>query len=391
VRTRGALLALQVALSLTLLVVTGLLAASFMRLMTVDRGFSADRVLLVPVSMPANRYATDPVRVAAYDRLLAAVHLLPGVASATVISVNPLSGSGQVNGIAPEGSALPRSEHPNANFRFVGPEFFRTMGIAVLRGRAFTDAERPPSHSMPALISDRTAQRLWPNQDAIGRRFSRGIPGEDGFEVVGIVADAKITSLERTPPLMVYLPYWWRSRATTTLLVKTAADPSALLPAVRRVVREIDPDIAIGNARPLERLVETSVAARRYQTQLFVAFGIVALFIATLGVYAVTSYGVSRRRREMNIRVALGARRQQVMAMVMTQGMAPIAAGVGVGTAAALAIGGVVASLLFDVRPRDPVVIAGVVAVVAGAAVLACFVAARQGLVIDPASALREE
>ena len=160
---------------------------------------------------------------------------------------------------------------------------------------------------------------------------------------------------------------------------------------MRRVVQQIDPEIAIGDARPLERLVESSVAARRYQMQLFVAFGVVALFIATLGVYAVTSYGVSQRRREMNIRVALGARARQVTTMVMAQGMAPIAVGVVAGLGGSIALGGVVASLLFDVKPRDPAVIGGVTCVVAIAGALASFVAARQGLVIDPAAALREE
>jgi putative ABC transport system permease protein len=248
-RTRGTLLAVQVALSLTLLAVTGLLGASFVRLMNVDRGFIVDQVLLVPVSLPANRYDGEPVRQAAFDRLLDAVRPLPGVSSATVISVAPLTGSGTVNGIAPEGSTLPRSAQPNANFRFVGTEFFRTLGIAVLRGRVFTEADRLPGRTMPALISAPTAERLWPGQDAVGKRFSRSIPGEDGFEVVGVVTDAKLTSLERTPPLMVYLPYWWRARTSMSLLIKTATDPSALMPSVRRVVRAIDPDIAIGDAR----------------------------------------------------------------------------------------------------------------------------------------------
>ena len=391
VRARGALLALQVAMSVTLLAVTGLLVASFVRLMRVDRGFAAERVLLVPVSLSQSHYATELARTAVYDRLFAAVRALPGVATASPISVSPLAGSGQVNVIAPEGSTRPRSENPTANFRFVGPEFFRTTGIAVLCGRSFTDAERPPGHSMPAVVSDRTAMRLWPGQDALGKRFSRGIPSEDGFEVVGIVADAKITSLERTPPLMVYLPYWWRARATTSLLVKAAGDPTSVMPSVRRAVREIDPDIAIGSPRPLDALVDASVAGRRYQMQLFVAFGMVALFIATLGVYAVTSYGVFQRRREMNIRVALGARTRQVMAIVMTQGVAPIAAGLAAGTGAAFAVGGLVASLLFDVRPRDPMIVGAIVAVVATTGILACFVAARRGLVIDPASALRDE
>src|SRR5207244_267857 len=186
-RTRGSLLALQVALSLMLLVVTGLLGASLARPVAVERGFVAGQALLVP----------------------------------------------------------------------------RSLGVGVLRGRAFTEADRGPGHTMPALVSEPTAKRLWPDQDPLGKKFSRAIPGEAGFEVVGIVADAKLTSLERTPPLMVYLPYWWRTRQSTSLVIKAAADPSALMPPVRRAVRAIDPEIAIGNARPLEPLVDASVAARR--------------------------------------------------------------------------------------------------------------------------------
>ena len=388
---RSALLALQVALSLTLLTVTALLGVSFARLMQIDRGFSAERVLLVPVSLSQSRYSTEPALIEVYDRLLAAVLPLPGVTAISPLSVAPLSGSAQVNGIDVEGSARPRSEYAEANFRFVGPEFFRTMGIAVLSGRPFTDAERPPRHSMPAVISNRTAARLWPGQEAVGKRFGRGLPGEEGFEVVGIAADAKLTSLERTPPLMVYLPYWWHARSTTSLLVRTAIDPASAMPSIRRAIHRIDPDIAIGNARPLEDVVDASVSARRYQLQLFVAFGVVALFIATLGVYSVTSYSVSQRRREMNIRVALGARPRQVLAMVLGKGLASISVGIVAGTAGALAIGALVASLMFDVQPRDPQVIGGVIAVVSAAGILACVVAARRGLLLDPATALRDE
>jgi predicted permease len=390
-RTRGALLALQVALSLTLLVVTALLGASFRRLLTIDRGFVSDRVLIVPISMPASRYATNEARLAVYDRLLASIAPLPGVQSATTVSSTPLSGASQVNGIAPEGSTTPRGELPPANFRYVAPDFFRTLGIRIVRGRAFREGEGRRTGTMPALISASTAQRLWPGEDAIGKRFSRGIPDEAGFEVVGIVADARITSLHEAPPLMVYLPYWWRSRPTTTVAIKSAADPAALTSSVRRVVRDLDPDIAVGDARTLDGVVDASVAGRRYQMQLFVAFGAVALFIAALGVYAVTSYGVSRRRREMNIRVALGAARSQVVAMILRQGTTPIAIGVVVGIGGSLAVGRVVASLLFGVDARDPLVIGAVVLTVAMVGVATCALAARQGLRIDPASALREE
>jgi len=390
-RTRGVLLALQVALSLTLLAVTGLLAASFVQLMHVDRGFAAERVLVVPIAMPANRYSADAARLAAYDRMLDALRALPAVQRASTTSAVPLSGSTQVNTIAPDGSTLPRSEQPSANFRFVAPDFFRALGIAILRGRPFADNEGRGNGTMPALVSDRTASRLWPGEDPIGKRFSRALPGEAGFQVVGVVADAKITALDRTQPLMVYLPYWWRTRPSLSLVIKTATDPAAVMAAVRSAVRAIDPDIAIGDARPLEQIVDAAVAGRRYQMRLFVVFGGVALFIAALGVYAVTSYGVSRRRREMNIRVALGAQRAQVLGLILRDGATPIAAGVAAGTMGALAVGGVVASLLFDVRAHDPLVIGGVVSLVAAVGIATCGLAARQGLRIDPAQALREE
>jgi putative ABC transport system permease protein len=389
VRTRSVLLALQVALSLTLLVATALLVTSFARLVTVDRGFAAEQVLVVPVSLPSLRYETDATRQAAYDRMIADLGALPGVVSATALSVAPLTGSAQVNPIAPEGSTRPRSEQPSANFRFVGTDFFRTLGIGILRGRAFAEADR--GHMMPAVISQSAARSLFPDRDALGRHFSRGIPGEDGFEVVGIVADIRLTSLDRTPPLMVYLPYWWRSRASLTLLVRSATQPEGLMTGIRRAVRDVDADIAIGDAKPLDRVVTASVAGRRYQMELFVAFGAVALFIATLGVYAVTSYGVARRRREMNIRVALGARRGQVLGLVVRQGVVPMAVGLAAGTAGAFAIGSVVGRMLFGVRPHDPRVISAAVALVASTGIATCLFAAMRGLRLDPTSALREE
>jgi len=390
-RGRAALLTLQVALSVTLLVVTALLVISFVRVLGVDRGFVADHVLTVDVALPAERYAEEPVRLAAYDRLIAAVRALPGVQGVTTTSMLPLAGRGQSNFIVPQGNTQPRFEQPSANFRFVAPEFFSTLGIVVQRGRSFTEGERDPRRPTPVVISAPTAARLWPGQDALGKRFSRGLEGEQGFEVVGVAADARVTSIERMPPLMVYVPYWWRSRASMTLLIKAAGDPAPLQASVRRSLREIDPDIAIGQSRPLEQLVDASVAARRYQMRLFVVFGGVALFIATVGVYAVTAFGVSRRRREMNIRVALGAQTSQVQRMIVGQGLSPVLAGVVAGIAGALGASRLIASLLFDVRAEDPLVIAGVAALVSGVGLMASTLAARQGMSIDPAAALRDE
>jgi putative ABC transport system permease protein len=389
-RSHAALLGLQVALSVTLLVVTTLLGTSLLRVLSVDRGFTSAQVLAVDLALPGTRYADEPVRQAAYDRLIAAVRAIPGVQSASTTSLLPLR-AGQSNFIVPQGSTLPIFDHPSANFRFVAPEFFRTLGVTILHGRSFADTERDPQRPAPALVSQPVAARLWPGEEPIGKRFSRGIPNEQGFEVVGVVTDARLTSLDRTPPLMVYLPYWWRSRPATSLLIKTAVDPSAIVASVRRAVSAVDPEIAVGQSRPLDDLVEAAVAGRRYQARLFVAFGLVALFIAMVGVYAVTSHAISRRRREMNIRVALGAPVSQVVGLILRQATRPVLAGLVVGTIGALALGSVVASLLFQVRARDPLIVGAVVFVVGSISIATSLVATRRRLAVDPASALREE
>jgi predicted lysophospholipase L1 biosynthesis ABC-type transport system permease subunit len=226
--------------------------------------------------------------------------------------------------------------------------------------------------------------------DPLGRLFSRGIDGEQGFEVVGIAADARTTSLERTPPLMVYVPLWWRSRPSTDLLIKSAYEPSELMPAVRRAIRSLDPEIALGEPVSVQQLIDRSTASRRYQMKLFVVFGSTALFIAVVGVYAVTAYGISGRRREMNIRSALGASRRQVVAMVVRRGIRTIGIGVAAGAAGAAAAGRVVAALLFEVRSGNPVVLAGVTTAVGAVALCACLFAALKTLAIDPSAALRD-
>ena len=389
--SHAALLALQVALSVTLLVVTALLGTSLLRVLKVERGFDPENVLAVDLALPAARYATESGRQAAYDRMLAAIAALPGVDRVATTSVLPLRGPAQSNFIAPEGNTTPIFSLPSANFRFVAPDFFKTLHLPVLQGRSFTATERDPQRPAPALISQPVAERLWPGQDPLGKRFSRGIPGEQGFEVVGVVADARLTSLDRTPPLMVYLPYWWRSRPAVSLLIKTTVESAAIVDSVRRAVSAIDPEIAVGRSRLVQDLVNTAVAGRRYQARLFVAFGLVALFIATVGVYAVTSQAVARRQREMNIRVALGAPVSQVVGLILQQATKPVVAGLVAGTGGALALGSVVAGFLFQVRARDPLIVAAVVAVVGTISLTTCLLATRRRLAVDPAAALKEE
>jgi ABC-type antimicrobial peptide transport system permease subunit len=205
------------------------------------------------------------------------------------------------------------------------------------------------------------------------------------------VADGRATALDAQPPLMVYVPYWFNNEGRSVLVVQVAGDAAAAVGEIRRAIRDVDAEIAIADAMTLAHVVDKALEGRRYQMWLFVAFGIVALVIATTGVYATTAYGVARRRREMNIRVALGARASQVFGLVVRQSATPLAAGLAGGCAGAAAIGTLVASLVFEGRARDPFVIAGIVLLVGVVGLTACATAAKQGLRINPASALRDD
>jgi putative ABC transport system permease protein len=390
-RARTALTAFQIATTIALLTVTTLLGVSLRRVLDIDYGFHAERVLSVPVALPAARYADDGQRIQIYDRILDAVKSLPGVRAVSSTSLLPMRGEGQVNFVVAAGTNVPRSQQPSANFRLVGPEYFSSLELPVQRGRAFTLADRGEGKPMPAVISQSMAERLWPNDDAVGQTFSRGIDGEAGFEVVGVTADARTTEVERRPPMMVYVPYWWRSRPALSLLVKTDTDPLAVAPGIRRVIDRLDSEIAVGQARPLQQLVDARLAGRRYQARLFVVFGLASLLIATLGVYAVTAYSVSLRRREMNIRVALGAATADVHRLLMTQLAKAVVPGVVFGAAGAMAAGGAAAGLLYEVSPREPLILTGVAASVALIAIVAAIRATRSSLSIDPIAALREE
>ena len=390
-RVRATLLGLQVALSVTLLVVTGLLVTSFVRLLRIDPGFSADGVVAVEVSPLAARYPDTPERAALYDRILERIHQLPGVTAAAWTSLLPLNGETWVDVISREGETRPNFQRPSANYRFIAPDYFRTLSMTILRGRSIAEGDRRAA-TIPVVISQRAATTVWPAQDAIGRTFLRADPNQaKRFEVVGIVADGRATALDRQSPLMVYVPYWFNNEGKSVLVLHVAGDAAAAIGEVRRAIKEVDPEIAIADAQPLAQVVGSALAGRRYQVWLFVAFGMVALVIATIGVYATTAYAVSRRRREMNIRVALGARASQVLALVVGQSAAALAAGLAAGCVGAVAIGTLVASLVFEGRARDPLVMAAVVAVVGTVGLLACATAAKRGLKINPAAALRDE
>ena len=389
-RTRSMLVLLQIGIAVALLVVTSLLTLSLVRVLRSDLGFRPGRTLAVDVVLPLNRYSKPTQRAQVANRLLVEIRAIPGVTVAAWAHMLPLEGQATVNFVAAEGDPRPFTQQPPANYRYVSAAYFKTLSIPFRRGGTFGDTDQDQA-TIPAVVSQRTASQIWPNADPIGRRFRWTLdPSEKPVEVVGVVADTR-TDIDGEPPLMVYMPYWYRPRPSTSLVVHTAGDPVAAAGAVRQVIHRVDPEIAIASVRPMEQIVDNALASRRYQTWLFLAFGAMALALATVGVYGVTAYGVSRRRREMNIRVALGASARQVFRLVLRQTMAAIAGGVALGVAAALAMSTIVAGLLYGVSARDLRIISAVAALVGAVGISAAIAAAKQGLALDPASALRDE
>ena len=390
VRIRSLLLATQVALSVMLLVVSGLFVSSLTRLLRVDTGFASEGTVTIEIAPGSTTYPDTPERAALYDRIFERVRALPGVTAAAWTSSLPLTGETWVDAILRPDRTVSADAPPSANYRFVGPEYFRAIGMAILQGRSIEPQDRTAAIT-PAVINSRAARTIWPGEPAIGREFTRANTSQT-FRVVGIVSDARVTALETEPPLMVYVPYWFNNEGKSVLVVRAQGDAMTLIPAIRGVVREVDPDVAVAKAGPLTQLIDAAVEGRRYQASLFTAFAAAALLIAIVGVYATSAYGVSRRRRELNIRVALGAQASQVFSMVLRQSVTPVAVGLAGGLAGALALGGVVASLLYEVRARDPRVLAVVLAAVAAAGILSAAAATVTGLRgIEPAAALRDE
>jgi putative ABC transport system permease protein len=385
VRLRDLLVGVEAALSAVLLVAAGLLIGSFVRLMHVDKGFNIQHVLVAKISLPSATYADNARKVAAYDRLLEKTRALPGVLSASLVSTIPLQGQRWIDLVGTENDTRPDFERPSVNTRFISPDYFKTLHIPLREGRTFDDSQR---HRLVAIISQATAQRLWPGQLALGRRMKHN---DEVVEVVGVTADIRSTDLDKEPVLMLYIPYWQRPRLSSALLVRTAMDPRGLAAGVRGVIRQVDPDVPVPEMQTMQQVMAESVAQRRFQMTLVILFAAAALVLAGLGIYGVVSYSVTRRRTEMGIRMALGARAAGLQRLVLWHALRPVLAGLAAGIAGALAAGRVLSALLFQVSPRDPLTIAAVAGVLLIVAAAAALLPARRLTRVDPMSALRFE
>jgi predicted permease len=381
---RRILIGAEVAVSAMCLVVGGLLLSSFVRLIHVDKGFQADRAMVVNLSLPSVRYPDSRSHAQFVRTLIDRVEALPGMVAAGVSNRGPLGGEGSNLDVDIEGSD-PHAVKPIADYRCVTPDFFRAIGIPLISGRLMQESDR--DHPV-AVISSEAARRLWPGRNPIGQRFRLG--GDFYIEIVGVVGDMR-TSLQKNPVMTVYLPYWQRDRSNFTLHMRTAAEPMSIANAVRAQIRALDPELVVPQFRTLDEIVDASVAERRFQLALVLSFALAALLLAAIGVYGVVSHSVAQRTGEIGVRVALGATRADVWLLVARHGLTPVIGGLIAGLAGAIAAARLVSGFLFGVAPFDPVTFTGVGAVLIATAAAACVLPALRALRVDPLIALRYE
>jgi len=400
-RLGGALVVAEVALSLVLLAGAGLLLKSFRQLMEVDPGFDARNVLLLRLRLPDAKYREAAQSTGFLKEASRRIAALPGVTDVSVATGFPL-GRGASNGYWMDGEPEPRKpgDWSVALAQSVSESFHRALGITLLTGRHFTEgdtADAPPV----ALVDDRFVRRHFPNDsinEALGKRLRFGGAGEVWREIVGVVRHVRHNGLDVEGLPQIYSP-WLQMRPDSLaemarvmdMVVKTSAEPMSLIAPIKREVQALDKDQPLGNVRTLEALVAQRMAPRRFNLMLLGLFALIALLLGAIGLYGVMSYAVTQRTRELGIRLALGARKSDVLRLVIRQGMILSSIGIAIGLAAALALTRLMRSLLYEVSPTDPLTFAGIALLLSLVALVACWIPASRATKLDPLTALRHE
>jgi putative ABC transport system permease protein len=395
-RIRTTLVVAEVALAVTLLAGAGLLIRSFSRLASIDPGFQIQQALTFEVSLAGNRYSeNDEAQIAFFDQLLPQLKALPGVQGAGAVLSLPLSGSSLVLTFEVAGRPpVPPAQQPAMQVRIATPTYFQTIGIPLKKGRFFSDEDRANTPPV-ALITESAARQYFPGEDPIGKRITLGWGrgGTDrraGGEVVGIIGDVKDAGLDEPDPPQIYLPYRQWPVGRMSVVLDTAVPPRTVAEAVRRQVYSIDANLPVANVLTLEELVARSISQPRFYMTLLAVFAAVALALAAIGIFGVLSYAVAQRTREIGIRMALGARRVTLLGLVVREAIVMASGGVVLGMAAAFILSEwLVAQLLFETSPHDPLTFALVAAVLSAVSLAAAYVPARRATRVDPIVALR--
>jgi putative ABC transport system permease protein len=391
-RMRNSLVVLEVALALVLLVGAGLLIRSFARLQRVDPGFNAQNLLTMRVNLPRSKYDNDQKRVNFFRQAVAQMQALPGVESAGAVSFLPFAAPHAGTGVEIEGRPkLPPGQGLNTGVIVTDANYFRTMHLPLKRGRLFTDVEAAEERHV-VIVNEAFARQHFPNEDPLGKRVKIFMMNtDDPCEIIGTVGDSKHMSLDAEVKPMAYWPHPELAYSAMSLVIRTRGDAGAVTAAASNVIRALDPEQPLADARTMESLIGTSVSRARFNTLLLAIFAIVALLLAGVGIYGVMAYSVEQRTREIGVRMALGARAADALWMVVRRGMVLALAGVAIGLAASFALTRLIKALLFDVSATDPLTFAGIPLLLALVALLACLIPARRAAKVDPMVALRYE
>ena len=392
-RLRGALIISEVAIAMMLLAGAGLLVRSFAALIQVNPGFRTERVLTMRTTLPASRYSSDD-RIRSFSReLLQRIARLPGVRAVGSVNYLPMSRFGVADRFEIAGRPETRTEEQKFSWvSVVGGRYFEAMGIPLLRGRLPTDADSETTQPV-VVIDQELAERYWAHEDPIGTRisWSRGQGETKSGEIIGVVGGVRWNGMAATPQATTYFWLPQEPGRELTIVTRTVADPTAMARSIAAQVGEIDASQPVAEIRAMQDLVAADLARPRFTMFLLVGFAASALLLAAIGLYGVIAVGVAQRTREIGIRVALGARPVDVVRLVIQRGMVLAGTGIAIGIAAALALGGVMAGLVYGITPRDPVTLVTVASVLAIVAMVAAYVPARRAARLDPIVALRAE
>ena len=392
-RMRSVLVVSEIALAVVLLASAGLLIRSFIRLQQVDRGFNPDNVLSMVVRLPSARYPEDPQLVQFFNQAMERVQHLAGVRSAGMVNFLPLYGGlGSATGFKIVGRPEPPpGQGPGTDVRVVNAGYFETLGIPVLRGRNFSDAEQREAKRV-ILINDSLARKHFPNEDPIGQRLDvRMFETPVVTEIIGIVGNVRYDSLIDEAPPAVYFPHPELAYPFMTLVMRTDGDPTAIAPAVQREIRAIDPNQPVSDVRTMDQVMSEAVSRSRFNTLLLGLFAGLATLLSAVGIFGVMNYSVALRTREIGLRLAVGAQPRQVLLLVLKQGLMLTIVGVGLGLAAAFALTRLLTGLLFGVEAVDATTFATISLLLVVVSLFACYLPARRAMRIDPMLALRYE
>ncbi len=381
----------EIALALVLLVGAGLLIRSFRAVSEVDPGFNTHHLLTLAVPLPQAGYPDQAAQYRFYENVLARLNTAPGVESAAVVFRLPLVGLATAI-FTVQGQPVPPGAEPNADYRTISANYFRAIGIPLLRGREFNERDTMDAADA-VIINEELAQRYWPGENPVGKRLQIALEKTRWREVVGVVGNAKLSGLEAKIDPAIYVPLsqntWPHALRTSSLVVRTKADPQSVTAALRQELRAIDPSLPITQVRTMEEILNESLAPRRFNMALLLVFAAVAGLLAVVGIYGVISYSVAARTNEIGVRMALGAQPSDILKLVIGEGVKLTAGGVLLGLLGAFGLTRLMTGLLFGVRAADPIVFTVIALLLAATALLAAYLPARRAAQVNPVIALK--